>query len=302
MPTKIKHILLFTLVVLFGSGGHAQISAKARATVDRNRILIGEPIDLVLEGQVPQGAELHWFALDSIPHFEYAEKGRIDSLHQDDQAIFRQHLIITSFDSGTHWIGPLAMKAGQQTVYTDSIQIEVRFSTFNPGQDYHDIKDLIAVSHPYIHYIVFTIAAISLIAVFLVIFFLRRSRLSAGSFKIHSRELSAYEEAMKSLASLQGRQLANSGQDKLYYTALNDIFRRFLHRNMRRTMAEKTTDELILEIRRTDLPPANFSLLAEVLRMSDFVKFAKFKPSISDNENSLSIIETSVRLIHEMQV
>ncbi len=40
-----------------------------RASVDKNNILIGEQINLVLEADIPENQPIGFFAVDSIAHF-----------------------------------------------------------------------------------------------------------------------------------------------------------------------------------------------------------------------------------------
>src|SRR6202012_785027 len=72
-----------------------------KATVDKQKILIGQPIQLMLEATVNGNAPLVWPSLDSLPHFEWVEKHNVDSSVQPGQRYYRQYLTITSFDSGS---------------------------------------------------------------------------------------------------------------------------------------------------------------------------------------------------------
>jgi hypothetical protein len=44
-----------------------------------------------------------------------------------------------------------------------------------------------------------------------------------------------------------------------------------------------------------------FTHLAGALRMSDFVKFAKYIPDVYDNERNLEVIRSSIVLINEIR-
>jgi hypothetical protein len=44
-----------------------------------------------------------------------------------------------------------------------------------------------------------------------------------------------------------------------------------------------------------------FYRLAEALRMSDYVKFAKYMPGTEDNEKNMAVIESSVQLLNEIE-
>jgi len=259
-------------------------------------------LHLLLEVNGPEGTGITWVPLDSIPHFEFVEKGKIDSsLNTGSARSFRQRLILTSFDSGSRVIPPLQFIVGNKKYYTDSIPVEVGFSSFDPRQDYHDIKDIIAVDNPYVRYIVWIIAGLILLSLALVIYFIRgkRSIVEAGDQPVS--KWSPYEEAVRSLTELKEQRLPEKGQVKLYYTRLNDILRLFVMRKLRMASMEKTNEELILQLRQVNISPQQFSQLTEALRMSDYVKFAKFQPGENDNKRNFDIIETSVHLLNEIE-
>src|ERR1700743_2413308 len=76
-----------------------------KATVDKQKILIGEPIHLMLEATVPDNVPFSWTALDSIPHFDWVEKHAIEPTVRPGEKYYRQYLTVTSFDSGS-WAIP----------------------------------------------------------------------------------------------------------------------------------------------------------------------------------------------------
>src|SRR5438067_591102 len=68
-------ILLIACFVSFSQ------TVTVKAAIDRNKILIGEPITLRLEATVPTGVDASWFPLDSLTHFEVINKSKIDTLN-----------------------------------------------------------------------------------------------------------------------------------------------------------------------------------------------------------------------------
>ena len=87
----------------------------------------------------------------------------------------------------------------------------------------------------------------------------------------------------------------------MYYTKLNDILRLFVLRKLQMSSLEKTNEELIIQLRYLNISQNLFSRLSSALRMSDFVKFAKYLPDRISNEQNFDIIESSVNLLNEME-
>src|SRR3954471_15753169 len=96
-----NHILYIILIGCLLGPVYMQAQVLAKAAVDRDQILIGEPIKLTLEVHIPLGQSLNWFNLDNIPHFEIIDGGKADTSDNIDGKEYHQVLTITSFDSGT---------------------------------------------------------------------------------------------------------------------------------------------------------------------------------------------------------
>src|SRR5688500_18092741 len=274
--------------------------SSARASIDRNKILIGEPITLTLEATVPAGGTPIWFALDSIPHFEYIDVGKIDSTISDEQKYYKQVLTITSIDSGRWVISSLSLEMNGRYYVTVSLPVSVAFSIFDPNQDYHDIKDILEIDNPALRYATWALAAVTFLSLVALVYFLRKSRLLSRPAMAEAKLLDPFAEAMLALESLRKEQLPEKGEVKRYYTSLNDVIRRFVNRKMGLSTMEKTNEELILQVKQTGIPHEEMIRLAQTLRMSDAVKFARYVPATEDNEQSFHTTQTTVQLLNNL--
>jgi hypothetical protein len=299
-----KNLLHISWTILFLAGFQftfSQLPVFVKDSVDRRAILIGEPIQLTLEAQLPRGTVSSWFFTDSIPHFEFIEKGKIDSVATDEGNTFRQHIVITSFDSGSWVIPPIAILAGNKRYFTDSIPVNVDFSKFDPKQDYHDIKDILEVENPNARYIPWVLSGITLASLLLFLYFLTRKKLAPQTEQAPLSRLSPFEEAMRALEALRKLRLSETGQVKLFYTELNDIIRVFVLRKMQIASMERTNEELILQFRQLNLSNDQFSRLAQALRIIDFVKFAKYLPLEKDQLENFDIIRSSIEILNTLE-
>jgi hypothetical protein len=296
-----SHILVLLFLLLGGLYSYSQDLLGPKATVDRNKILIGEPIQLDLEAQVPAGSAIHWFQLDTIPHFDLVDRGRLDSSAVGDQVVYHQRLVITSFDSGSIVIPGLMIEIGGKQIYTDSIPVEVGYSSFDPNKDYHDIKDIINVDNPYVQYVIWVVTAISLLSLVAAVYFARKDPRQVTRSREPIIRLTPYDEAKKALDELKKEKLPEQGLVKLYYTRLNDILRVFVLHKLNMSSMEKTNEELIMQLRQVNISPHQFGQLSSALRMSDFVKFAKYLPDQFSNDQNFDIIESSVNILNEFE-
>jgi hypothetical protein len=295
MKSGIKHIIPAFCFLLSFSFATAQVSV--RSNIDRDGILIGERLTLTVEAYVPTGAAVTWFNADTIPHFEILNKSGTDTAQSIDAKKFTENFELTSFDSGIQYIPPFEIVVEGQSYFTDSIAINVSFTPFDPNEDYRDIKDIIEVKNPSVKYIPWILGALALLSLAVIIYLWYRRKTNAKTIKEEAiPALTPYEEAMKALQQLAARNL-NNGEVKLYYSEMNDILRRYVSRKFFVSTFARTNEELILELSAMSIPKDAFISLAQSLRMSDFVKFAKYQPSEDDNRNNLKIVTSSIEIL-----
>jgi hypothetical protein len=288
---KVYKTIFFFLPVLFAAVAAAQTGTVVSATVDRNRILIGEPIQLTLKADIPENEAISFFTIDSIAHFEL-EKQKIDTTNTSSGTILSQVIRITSFDSG-HWVIPSFLLSGNLT--TDSIPIDVGYSEFDRNQDYHDIKDIINVEVEKKKETWWWYAAGGgLLLLLLLIYFLTRKK----KLVVQPAEppIDPYKEAMGQIEKLQ----ANKPAPKQYYSAMVDVFRQYVFKKKGIRSLQETTDDLVLQLKDLPVSKDNFNQLAQTLRLSDFVKFAKYNPTAEDDAVLLNGIKQSIQAIEQV--
>jgi hypothetical protein len=283
--TSLKVSILF-IFFLFFSASHAQ---TIRSGINKNRILLGEQAELVVETEASSPLYLN---IDTIPHFELIGFPKIDTIKKENTVQVRGIYTITSFDSGRWMIPAFSIS---RNVSSDSIPVEVVFSDFDPKQDYHDIKDIIETKEEVKKFPWWWIALGVLLLAIIIYFIIKRKPVKQTS---PGRSLlTAYQEAMQKLEQL-GRSKPAS---KEYYSSLTDIFRIYISKARGIRSLQKTTHDLVVQVSMIGLPKSLFDELAQVLRLSDFVKFAKYQPLEEDDRNAINVIRTAIDQIEKMR-
>ena len=279
----------------------AQEIPTIKATVDKNQILIGEPIRLSVDIKSPMVSGNQLPSFDSLPHFELIEKGSLDSLISAAGASYHMEWKLTSFDSGTRIIPALSLTIGKQIYKTDSLAIEVSYGSVDTSKDYHDIKSIIDIENPDVKYIPWAMAALTALTLFLFIWFIRKPLVIENTSIIESRPSSstALEDALASLDRLKDMLHQDPSVVKKYYSGLHDVLRIFLQNRLGLVTMEKTSEELILSLSDLHFDREAFTQLAASLRMGDFVKFAKYIPGPYENDSNLEVVRSSIVKINE---
>ncbi len=278
----------------------AQEKPVVKATVDKNQILIGEPVRFTIDIHSPMVSGNQLPSFDSIPHFEMIERGSRDSLISASGASYHLEWKITSFDSGTRIIPSFPVVIGNQVIKTDSLPVEVSYGQVDTAKDYHDIKGIIDIENPGVKYIPWILAVISLAALFLFIWFIRKPFKKVPVWvETPVSRISPLDEALAHLDQLKVMLQNDPTAVKKYYSGLHDGLRVFMNHKLGMVTMEKTSEELILALSNMQMKKEDFSKLAAALRMGDFVKFAKYVPGPFENDHNMEVIRSAIMFINE---
>lgn len=290
MSGRLPIFLLFLLCS--GLSLRAQ-SPSIAVTVNKDRILIGEPLVLTIEVQRVTGSLLPVLRIDSIPHFEFSGPPVIDSSRQDAGWRGKAVYTLTSFDSGQWMIPAISIAAG---IRSEPVGVSVVFSDFDPQQDYHDIKDILDLpaamkrSNRWWY-----IAGAVLIAGLLGWYWLRKRK--PAPLPVTAPSVTPYEEALQQLTSLE-----KEGPDRMeYHNRLTAIFRLYIYRKKGLHSLQRTTGELVLQLQQLNLEKNILYRLTQALRLSDFVKFARFQSGTADDAEALTAVREAIRAIENLE-
>lgn len=287
--TTITTITLFFVLSVAG-----QSKTVVKATIDRSRILIGEPIRLTLEADIPEHEAIRFFQTDSIPHFEFLDKQKIDTSNTGSGTVLSQVMQITSWDSG-HWVIP-SFRLGEN-IATDTLPVDVGFTPFNPEQPYHDVKDIIEVTPKEEKEKIkwwYIVAGAVLLLLVLVLLLRKKKR---PVVQVVEQAIDPFKRAIEKLEKLQQEKPGT----KEYYSGMVDVFREYIDAKKGIHSLQTTADELIVKLKSLDMPKEQFDDLAQSLRIVDFVKFAKFVPSPEEEKKIFTIIYKSIQQIEQKQ-
>ncbi|MCU7548542.1 BatD family protein [Chitinophagaceae bacterium LB-8] len=282
--------LLFILLLSTTHSFSQRIAVAATAS-DQN-ILIGEPFQLTLGISAPGNQKIDWFDIKELPHFEILSRSKIDSQVNGNKKMLVQTLTLTSWDSGRWQLPSFSVPSSNKT---KPIAVEVSFSNFDPKQPYHDVKDILEVNRPgQMKWYWYLVGLLLLAGLFFLLF--------PGKKKKKEEVLSdrAYKKALTQLEALRKKNIAEQDA-KLFYSELIQIFREYLHRRMNIQSFSKTTEDLGRQLGQLQMPQIEYQQLLEVLQLSDFVKFARYKPSEQEHVTSYEVIKKSIVSIENIK-
>lgn len=289
---KIICLLLFIIISCEPLVSQVQV----RARIDKDKILIGEPIVLTIEAYAPLSSNIEWLAPDSLPHFEIISKSEMNTVNRAEAKKMEQIFQITGYDSGTIAIWPFSVLVDKQPYYTDSLFVQVAFAPFNPFEDYRANKDIIEIPHPFSKYIPWVLAILALPALFFSWRYIFNKKNKAVVIAVPEIQLTAYEKAIKKLRALN---YENVLPVKYFYAEMNSILKEYLQEEFNIHTKDKTNEEVSYSIKSIHLNMEIQQKLQKALQVSDYVKFAKFLPDDELNKKNKAIIIETIEWLHK---
>lgn len=285
----------------------AQVTVSAE--LDSNRIMIGDQVRLELTVVHDPDVEIQrigWEVLKEQDEIELVAEGSLDTVSTTDDFILTQAFVLTSFDSGYHYVPPIPVSyiAGGQpeTIQTNQLALEVRtFPIQSDTARLAPIKTIIEEPLRIQDLLPFLLLIVAVTMLGLLIWYLVRRRRR----KEHPPEPEvvrpAHEVAIEQLSELRDRKLWQQGAVKQFHSELTHIVREYLENRFEVRALESTTEETMAQL--GDRIESDWrEKLKELLQTADLVKFAKAIPPASFHEEMQQRAEDFVQATKKEEV
>lgn len=279
------------------------------ATIDSTKLLMGNVTRLNIKVEKPSNVKGHFPIFDDNSSATYVTllNDTIElskSFTSDTTSLSKgmhsvtYHIPLQVFDSGEYKIPGLQYVAGSDTLVSNSVDltvIPVNVTKDDPISDYTDVVDpepgswLDKVPESLIVYWwAYLLGLIIIIIIVILIIYWYKHRARKGARAVP--ELPPYDEAVRSLNILKGKQLWQQGKNELYFVELTDILRRYLSRRFDVSAPEMTTTQFLDEASRNPKLVSHNAELRRLLELADFIKFAKGQSLPAENEEAFNIV------------
>lgn len=276
----------FVFLLLLTQIAFGQNTVSVAAAVNKNKLVIGEQLQLKLEAFFPSGVAPSFFTVDSFMHFEVLQKAKVDTQTTELGTQLSQFITFTSWDSGA-WSIPAFALEGNNRIRTQPIGMSVGYSPMPPDQKYHDVKDILAApQQSRITWYWYVIGAVLLLLLIWLLFPKKKKEVAPV---VNTADV--YKQTLAQLEALKGRRDVDG---KTYFTELVSIFRNYLQQRKGIQSHSKTTDDISRQLRTLQLGESDYTTLVQTLQLSDFVKFAKYEPTSEEKEDALDTIKKSI--------
>ncbi len=290
---KKYYILIFLLSFVFPLLITAQ-DIDVFAVTDTTDYLVGDYIYYSLEISYDDDIEVYTTSLkDSIKVLEFISESPMEIGSKNDRTLETYHLIFSKYDSSVVTIPPIPIKYKIKSsgitdvIFTNPVTITVSTLEVNTNSDIQDVKAPIKIE---LDWIMILIILLILLAIAIIIYyFYRRYKLKRKGILPERKIIMVppHQEALSSLRKLEEKKLWQQGMIKEYHTEITGIIRKYFEARFKFPALEMYSSQVLDELSGRHGAQGIREVTSDFLYNADMVKFAKFKPLPSVNEEMI---------------
>jgi len=222
----------------------------------------------------------------------------IDTLFDDQTSHIRFKLTVTIFDSGFYSIPSvpiyLLSKQGDTTIlYTDSSEVWVKTVPVDTAEAFKDIKGPLGPPFDWMEYLPYMIAGLLVLAL-IILGIWGYKYFKSRQKTLPEERISPAEAALQALNKLENEKLWEQGKDKLYYSHLTDILRRFFNEQLGFEAQDMVSEEILSTLAMKGIDVSWLNRLKQLFYWADMAKFAKAQLKVQDNKGALETAKNFV--------
>lgn len=289
----IRAIKYFSLLILLSVNLSAQ-SISALASVDSSDYLVGDYINYTLEIRAEKNVEVTFpFIRDSLKQVEIIKELPPQTKEEQNIKSYNLSYVISYYDSGSVTISPIAVRYKVQgsneekIVLSNPVTFSVHTLPVDLQADVKDVKDPLTI--PLDWKFILLIVLIVLVILAAAYYFYRRYKKKKAEQPVKKKiiRIPAHVRALSALDNLENEKLWQKGMVKEYHSRITGIIRGYFEERFNLPALELTTSEQIQQLRKVPGAEHILETTNEFLNNADLVKFAKFIPLPSVNEEMM---------------
>lgn len=313
-----KNILYFFVIFFLISTQIQAQTVSVEANVDSSQYLIGDLIRFTITAEYSKNIKLlNPSVKDSLKGLEILEFGKPAFEETDTKKITKFNFTLAKYDSGDVTIPRLNLfyLVGKDTADTKLLNLpesellknsKVRVISTNPvkfrvnlvkvdlKKDIKDVKGPIKIPYNLKELLLWILVLLVFISAG-VYFYLRYKKKKEGTLTDQKIiKLPPHITALNDLRKLREKQLWQQGLVKEYHSAITEIIRVYFEERFNLPALEMTTDETLKRLKENKETVEILPTTKKFLKNADLVKFAKFVPLKSVNEEMMQQAEEIV--------
>lgn len=285
--------MLFSLLALPAALGQDVV---VEASLDSSLIWIGNPTTMRLSVSAPRDVSVKFpsFEADTLVQgIQVLRRSPVDTVLLDnDRVRLQKNYLLTSFDAELYYIPPIELKVGGVNYESGHLSLKViSFEVDTASMELFDIKGIEKPPFVIWDYALPAGYVLGGLLLLLLGYYLYK--------RFHKTKLKEVETdpelllpphiaALQALDKIKSEKIWTEGKYKLFYTQVTDVLRKYMDRRFEIPAMELSSSEILDFFRKNKEAQPVYEQLKQLLMLADFVKFAKFNPLESENQQALN--------------
>jgi len=308
----VKYILKYSVLFLF----FVLLKLEAQnievyAETDTTDYFVGDYIYYRISFKFDDNIKILPIAVkDSLKNIEFIkEEPPVKSPGKKTQEVYRY--VFAGYDSAGVTIPefPIYYTVGGDTtkniIKTNAVEIAVHTIEVDPAADIRDVKEPLTIPLDWVIIFIVVLILIILAAAFYFWYRNYKKKKAGQEIKIPKVIIPPHKIALHELKELEEKKLWQQSLIKEYHSEITGIIRKYFEARFKILALEMPSSELLNELKNINDAQNIFDTTKQFLENADMVKFAKFKPMPSVNEEMMKqaylIVEQTkpVEAVHE---
>jgi hypothetical protein len=302
----VKKILVLLFIVFCSHFSVAQ-QINAHAFTDSLNYKVGDYIRYTISVDYDKNIKIQNPVIkDSLKNVEIINSENPATSEKNGKVNTKFVYIISYYDSADVVLPPITINftidgdKAQKNITANSVKFAVHSLAVDTAKGIKDIAEPVTIPFDWrIVWIIILIIIILLVAAYFIWRYYKKKRLLADSA---AKEviLPHYAIALNALKELDAKKLWQDGNVKEYHSEITEIIRIYFSKRFNLPALELTTSEALYNLRNIGAAREIIQITESFLNNADMVKFAKFQPFYSINEEmmkqAIEIVQKTIPL------
>ena len=297
----VRKFLIYLLLTAALTTVHAQ-TISVEASTDTTDYLVGDYIKYQLKITHDKSLEVQIPPLEkNLGSLVLLKKLPAEKQETGNEILEIHRFILSGYDSVSVNIPEIPVEyyepGGKETkiIKSNPVKITVHTLDVDLNKEIKDVKPPLRIEISWLLYLLILVLILlaALIAYYIYTKYFKKQKPE----EITEEEviLTPYKLALKQLHELEEKKLWQQGKVKEYHTELTGIIRKYFEERYHFPAMEMTSSEIMRVVNRVMDSPPIIKITEEFFRNADLVKFAKFIPMPSINEEMLKQAYTIIK-------
>jgi hypothetical protein len=294
--------LFSVLILLFVLTGftHAQ-NISVEASTDTTAYQVGDYIHYTIQIKSDKNFSVSGPAIsDTLAGMELISQLNPQKEEKDNQQLITYSYTFSKYDSSNVTVPPVAVyykakgDTSEKVINTNPVFFKVRPLKVNVKEDIKDVKTPIKIPLDWKWIVLWILIGLIILAA--AYYYYKRYKKRKAEFVPEKVviKIPPHVSALNSLRSLKEKQLWQKGMVKEYHSEITEIIRKYFGERFNLPALEMTSGEAIEELQKRRGTATIIEDTQNFLSNADLVKFAKYQPMASINEEMMKQAEEIV--------